>query len=77
LASANRHSLVAFKPPKRTLNLLNLSNGSALAIWGSWAACSRLFWWWKNVIDKGFIAKQVQRIAQKEMPKPAPKVSTS
>tara|TARA_B110000259_G_scaffold139992_1_gene157638 strand:+ start:76 stop:1110 length:1035 start_codon:yes stop_codon:yes gene_type:complete len=77
VASANRRSLVAFKPPKRTLNLLNLSNGSALATWGRWAACSRLFWWWKNAIDKGFIAKQLQRVPQKEVPKPAPNVGTS
>jgi pyridine nucleotide-disulfide oxidoreductase family protein len=65
IASANSTALTAYKPPMRTLNLLNLGNGRALATWGRWAACSRVFWWWKNAIDKGFIAKQLTTMPQK------------
>ena len=67
VASANSAPLVAHKPPARTLNLLNLGNGRALATWGNWASCSRVYWWWKNAIDKGFIAKQFKRVAQKPL----------
>jgi pyridine nucleotide-disulfide oxidoreductase family protein len=41
----------------RTLNLLACGNKSAIAVWGNWTAQGRLVWWWKDRVDRGFVAK--------------------
>ena len=46
----------AFRPQRRALLLLSCGRGSAIAEWGGWAFHSRLLWWWKNRIDRRWVA---------------------
>ena len=41
----------------RSLNLLSTGDGRAIASWGTWSAQGRLVGWWKDRIDRGFIAR--------------------
>lgn len=41
----------------RTLNLLACGGRRAIASWGEWSAEGRWVWWWKNHIDRAFIAR--------------------
>jgi pyridine nucleotide-disulfide oxidoreductase family protein len=45
------------QPPRRTLYLLSCGEKRAIASWGEWSAEGRWVWWWKDRIDRGFIAK--------------------
>jgi len=45
------------RPPPRSLNLLSLGDGRAIASWGEWSAQGRLMGWWKDHIDRSFIAR--------------------
>lgn len=54
-------SLVPYTPQARTLNLLSCGGRSAITVWGGlglgeWPF-GRLAWWWKDRIDRGFIAR--------------------
>ena len=53
--------LVPYQPQARTLNLLSCGGRSALTVWGGLslgeAPFGRLAWWWKDRIDRGFIAR--------------------
>jgi len=44
-------------PQKRTLNLISCGNKSAIVSWGGWAAQGRWAWWWKDRIDRAFVAR--------------------
>jgi NADH dehydrogenase FAD-containing subunit len=44
-------------PQKRALNLLACGDKSAIAVWGEWTTQGRWVWWWKDSIDRSFIAK--------------------
>lgn len=44
-------------PQGRSLNLLSCGRRFAIASRGSWVASGRWAWWWKDRIDRGFIAK--------------------
>jgi pyridine nucleotide-disulfide oxidoreductase family protein len=44
-------------PQRRTLNLVSLGERRALLAWGRWTASGRWAWWWKDRIDRGFIAR--------------------
>jgi pyridine nucleotide-disulfide oxidoreductase family protein len=46
----------AWMPQRRTLNLISLGERRALLAWGGWTAAGRWAWWWKDRIDRGFIA---------------------
>jgi len=53
--------LVPYTPQARTLNLLSCGARSAISVWGGlglgeWPF-GRLAWWWKDRIDRGFIAR--------------------
>jgi len=52
--------LLPYRPQTRTLNLLSCGGRSAIAVWGSLSLgetpFGRLAWWWKDRIDRGFIA---------------------
>jgi pyridine nucleotide-disulfide oxidoreductase family protein len=50
-------ALQPHRPQKRALNLLACGDKSAIAIWGEWTAQGRWVWWWKDRIDRGFVAK--------------------
>jgi pyridine nucleotide-disulfide oxidoreductase family protein len=49
--------LASHRPQSRTLNLLSLGNRRAIASWGEWSAQGRWVWWWKDRIDRAFIAR--------------------
>ena len=44
-------------PQKRTLNLISCGERRAIVSWGSLAAQGRWAWWWKDRIDRGFVAR--------------------
>lgn len=53
--------LLPYRPQARTLNLLSCGGRSALLVWGGFSLGERPFgrlaWWWKDRIDRGFIAR--------------------
>ena len=61
--AANLRALAGGAPPapyvpqRRSLNLLALGNGRAIASWGSWSAQGWLMGWWKDRIDRAFMAR--------------------
>ncbi len=50
-------TLAPYVPQKRSLNLLSTGDGRAIASWGAWSAQGRLMGWWKDRIDRAFIAR--------------------
>ncbi len=44
-------------PKLRSLNLLSCGRRSAIVSWGSWTAHGAWAWYWKNWIDRKFVAK--------------------
>lgn len=50
-------TLLPHRPQQRTLNLLSCGDGHAIASYGGWSAQGRWAWWWKDRIDRGFIAR--------------------
>jgi NADH dehydrogenase FAD-containing subunit len=71
--AANLRAVVAggtpapYVPQTRSLNLLSTGDGRAIASWGAWSAQGRLMGWWKDRIDRAFIARFRQSEA---MPSP-------
>ena len=62
LASNLRRSLAGgalqpHRPQRRTLNLVSCGDKRAIAAWGGWSAQGRWVWWWKDRIDRGFVAR--------------------
>ena len=63
LLAANLRAFVAggalqsYMPQPRSLNLLATGDGRAIASWGSWSAQGWLMGWWKDRIDRAFIAR--------------------
>ena len=49
--------LMPHAPKLRSLNLLACGRRSAIASWGSWSAEGPWAWYWKNYIDRKFIAR--------------------
>jgi NADH dehydrogenase FAD-containing subunit len=50
-------SLTTYTPQSRSLNLLALGDDRAIASWGAWSMQGRSMGWWKNRIDRGFVAR--------------------
>jgi NADH dehydrogenase FAD-containing subunit len=50
-------TLAPYAPQPRSLNLLSTGDGRAIASWGAWSAQGRLMGWWKDRIDRAFIAR--------------------
>ena len=48
--------LQAYRPPRRALNLLACGERRAIASWGPWSAEGGWVWWWKDRIDRAFVA---------------------
>lgn len=46
-----------YLPQPRTLNLISCGRKNAIASFGQWSAQGRWVWWWKDQIDRGFIAR--------------------
>lgn len=49
--------LVTHQPQAKSLNLLSCGDRYAIASWGNWSAQGRWVWWWKNWIDRRFVAR--------------------
>jgi pyridine nucleotide-disulfide oxidoreductase family protein len=45
------------RPQQRTLNLISCGDKVAIAAWGGWSAQGRWVWWWKDRIDRSFVAR--------------------
>jgi pyridine nucleotide-disulfide oxidoreductase family protein len=50
-------ALTPYLPQARALNLLATGDGGAIASWGRWSARGRLLGWWKDRIDRAFVAR--------------------
>jgi pyridine nucleotide-disulfide oxidoreductase family protein len=57
LAALDGKPLQAHQPPTNTLNLLSCGTRHAIASFGDWHAGGRWAWWWKDRIDRGFVAR--------------------
>lgn len=49
--------LMRWQPQQHSLNLLACGERSAIASWGPWSAQGRWAWWWKDRIDRRFMAR--------------------
>ena len=49
--------LVPYQPQRRTLNLVSCGAKRAILAWGGLAAEGRWAWWWKDRIDRAFVAR--------------------
>lgn len=54
---AGGSELQPWLPQPRSLNLLSCGDRRAIASYGTWSAQGRWVWWWKNRIDRAFVAK--------------------
>lgn len=50
-------ALQTHRPPPRTLNLISLGERRAIMAWGDLVASGRWVWWWKDHIDRAFVAR--------------------
>ena len=50
-------ALEAHVPQRRTLNLISCGERQAIVSYGNLAAQGRWAWWWKDRIDRGFVAR--------------------
>lgn len=50
-------TLLPYRPQRRSLNLLACGGRAAIASWGPWSAEGAWVWWWKNRIDREFVAR--------------------
>lgn len=50
-------TLTPGRPQRRSLNLLALGDGRAIASWGSWSAQGWIMGWWKDHLDRTFIER--------------------
>ncbi|MFU8856183.1 MAG: NAD(P)/FAD-dependent oxidoreductase [Deferrisomatales bacterium] len=48
---------VPFRPQRRFLLILNLADGTGLAVWGRWAARGRWAFRWKDYLDRSFMGR--------------------
>jgi selenide,water dikinase len=51
------HPAQPWMPQQRTLNLVSLGERKALVAWGGFTAGGRWAWWWKDWIDRRFVAQ--------------------
>jgi NADH dehydrogenase FAD-containing subunit len=56
-ASLKGAALTPFRPQRRYLLILNLGDGTGLALWSRWVARGRWAFRWKNYLDTSFMAK--------------------
>ena len=50
-------TLTNYTPQRHSLNLLALGDGRAIASWNGWSLQGRLMGWWKDRIDRAFVAR--------------------
>jgi pyridine nucleotide-disulfide oxidoreductase family protein len=64
--------LMPWQPRERSLYLLSCGERRAIASWGSLSAQGRWVWWWKDQIDRGFVASFAPTPALAQPVPPAP-----
>lgn len=52
--------LLPYRAQRLSLSLLACGERSAIASWGPWSAQGRWVWWWKNRVDRAFVASYRQ-----------------
>jgi pyridine nucleotide-disulfide oxidoreductase family protein len=61
LLNLRRHvaggALQPYQPQRKTLNLISCGERRAIMAWGDWVAQGRWAWWWKDRIDRQFVAR--------------------
>jgi NADH dehydrogenase FAD-containing subunit len=57
LATLTSQPLKPHHPPRHTLNLLSCGTRHAIASYGQLHAEGAWVWWWKDRIDRGFVAR--------------------
>lgn len=62
---------VAYRPQRRTLNLISCGNRRAIAAWGEASAEGRWVWWWKNAIDRRFVRRYADAAPASDAADPA------
>ena len=50
-------ALQPYQPQRKTLNLISCGERRAIMAWGDWVAQGRWAWWWKDRIDRQFVAR--------------------
>ena len=50
-------ALPRHQPQTRALNLISCGRRRAIASWGGWSTEGRWVWWWKNHLDRRFVAR--------------------
>lgn len=55
--AAGGGTLIPYQPPRRTLNLVSCGARRAILAWGPLVAEGRWVWWWKDRIDRAFVAR--------------------
>jgi pyridine nucleotide-disulfide oxidoreductase family protein len=50
-------ALLPYRPQARTLNLISCGDRRAIVSWGGFSAQGRWAWWWKDHIDRAFVAR--------------------
>ncbi len=65
LALNLRHALAGtalqpHQPQRRTLNLISCGERRAIVSWGAVSAQGRWAWWWKDRIDRAFVARYTE-----------------
>jgi len=55
--AAGGGDLVPYRPQRRSLNLVSCGGRRAIVSWGSVSAEGAWAWWWKDRIDRAFIAR--------------------
>lgn len=58
-------TLQPYRPQRRSLNLLSLGDGRALASWGGWSAQGWMMGWWKEAIDRGYVRRWRDQVSKK------------
>lgn len=56
-AALRDQPLKAYRPRRLTLNLLSCGRRHAIAAFGPWLAQGAWVWWWKDAIDRRFVAR--------------------
>ena len=50
-------ALAPWQPQRRALSLISCGDRRAIAAWGRWSAEGRWVWWWKDRVDRAFVAR--------------------
>jgi NADH dehydrogenase FAD-containing subunit len=58
--------LQPYMPQQRTLYLLSCGGRSAIASWGGWSTQGRWVWWWKDRIDRAFVARYTRDVLKEK-----------